>query len=115
MPPTSGIDVDVEFYHVGGSLYYPRGDFRPYITASVGATRVKPQTVYSNETFFSMGFGLGAEYLLFEHLAVTADYRAMVTAVDSSSTLVCNGSCALRVEGDTMIQSQFNIGLRARF
>ncbi|MBW3141084.1 porin family protein [Ferrimonas balearica] len=113
--PTSGIDVDVEFYHVGGSLYYPRGDFRPYITASVGATRIKPQTVYSNETFFSMGFGLGAEYLLFEHLAVMADYRAMVTAVDSSSTLVCDGSCVFRVEGDTMIQSQFNIGLRVRF
>ncbi|MBY6187151.1 porin family protein [Marinobacter hydrocarbonoclasticus] len=113
--PTSGIDVDVEYYHIGGTLFYPRNDFRPYVTASVGATRIKPQETYSNETFFSLGLGLGAEYLLFEHLALTADYRAMFTAVNNSTNLVCDEGCTVRVEADTMIQSQFNLGLRVRF
>ncbi|MBY5922388.1 outer membrane beta-barrel protein [Ferrimonas balearica] len=113
--PTSGIDVDVAYYHLGGSLYYPRGDFRPYVTASVGATHIKPQETFSSETFFSLGLGLGAEYLLFEHLALTADYRAMFTAINNSTSLVCDEGCTVRVEADTMIQSQFNVGLRVRF
>ncbi|MBY5993014.1 outer membrane protein [Ferrimonas balearica] len=113
--PTSGIKVDMEYYHVGGSLYFPRGDFRPYVTASLGATNIKPRSTYSSELFFSLGLGGGVEYLLMNNLAIFADYRAMITAVDNSSTLVCTGSCVLRVEADTMIQSQANIGLRVRF
>ncbi|GAA4889389.1 outer membrane beta-barrel protein [Ferrimonas pelagia] len=116
---STGVNLDVDYYHLGGSLFFPRGKFEPYVTASVGVTRLVPDADFSAETRFSLGGGIGARYLLWRNLAVYADIRGYATMMDNSSALVCNGSetdgCHLRVEGKAMLQSQANAGLMIRF
>ncbi len=114
----SGQDLDVDYYHIGGSLWFPRGRFEPYVTASVGITRLVPEATFSSENRFSIGLGIGARYRLLDHLSLYADVRSFFTVMDNSTRLVCpgeDGVCRFRVEGSAMAQGQANIGLMVRF
>ncbi|QIZ77818.1 outer membrane beta-barrel protein [Ferrimonas lipolytica] len=116
--PSNGVDLDVSYLHFGGSLYFPNGDFVPYVTASVGVTEFKPDGDYSSEYAFSMGLGLGARYNITRNIGIYADARSFFSGYESSSDLVCfdqDGQCKLRLEADAIVQGQVNIGLLARF
>jgi len=105
----------VDYIHLGGTLYFPKGDVQPYITASVGATRMQPE-FWSSETRFSLGIGGGVEYRLTPYLGLMADLRGYATFMDSDTALFCNETeCLWRVTADVMWQVQANLGLTFRF
>ncbi|MGL5392473.1 MAG: outer membrane beta-barrel protein [Shewanella sp.] len=107
--------LTVDYIHLGGTLYFPRGDVLPYVTASVGATRMQPDH-WSSETRFSMGIGGGVEYRLTRNLGLMADVRGFASFMDNDTALFCNeNECLWRVTADVMWQVQANLGLTLRF
>lgn len=110
------IDVDVDYLHLGGSLMFPQGRFEPFVTVSIGATHFRPDNNLSSETYFSMGFGVGANYHLFEQLALTADIRGMGTFVNKDSDIFCDGNqCQWHIRADIFWQAQANLGIKITF
>lgn len=109
-------DLDVNYFHLGGTLYFPNGHFKPYITASAGLTQLRPDKQYSSETNFSMGFGGGVAYELTDNVSLFADIRGYATFVNSTGGLFCNETrCVWQIEGDLMWQGQTNIGVAVAF
>lgn len=107
--------LDLDYIHLGGTLYFPQGDLNPYITASAGVTRMMPDG-WSSETRFSMGIGGGAEYRLSPHWALFADVRGFATFIDNDSSLFCNADqCLWHITADVMWQVQANIGVKFSF
>ncbi|WP_110455976.1 outer membrane beta-barrel protein [Shewanella algidipiscicola] len=108
--------LDVDYLHVGGSLYFSHGVLRPYITTSLGLTQMRPDNDYGNETRFSMGFGAGIEYQVNPRLSLFTDARAFATFVSSDNALFCDASqCIWQISADIMWQGQVNAGLKLRF
>lgn len=107
--------LDVDYIHLGGTLYFPRGDLRPYVTASAGVTRMIPDD-WSAETRFSMGVGGGVEFNVNPNFALFADIRGYATFINSDSTLFCDeNECLWHVTSDLMWQAQANLGLKVIF
>ncbi|WP_394493980.1 outer membrane beta-barrel protein [Shewanella sp. ENK2] len=109
-------ELDVDYFHLGGSLYFPNGKFKPYVTATVGATHLRPSGNYSSETRFSMGFGGGAAFEITPQVALFADVRGYATFINSDNTFLCGpNECLWHISGDVMWQGQANVGLEVRF
>lgn len=114
--PDTVADLNVDYLHVGGSLYFPNGALRPYVTASVGLTQMRPSGEYSNESRFSMGFGAGVEYQLNKRFSLFADARGYATFVSSDNALFCDASqCIWNIRADIMWQGQVNAGIKLSF
>ncbi|WP_394391795.1 outer membrane beta-barrel protein [Shewanella woodyi] len=114
--PSPITDLDLDYLHLGGSLYFPKGDVKPYVTASVGLTSMRPSGEYANETRFSMGFGVGVAYQVAPSFSLFADARGYATFISSDSTLFCNGGdCLWSISSDIMWQGQVNLGLKLTF
>lgn len=110
------IDLEVNYFHLGGTLYFPNGKLKPYITASAGLTQLRPNKEYSSETHYSMGIGGGVAYEVTQNVSVFADVRGYATFLNSDSGLFCNqANCVWQITGDLMWQSQVNIGFEVAF
>ncbi|WP_240778844.1 outer membrane beta-barrel protein [Shewanella sp. SNU WT4] len=108
--------LSIEYLHFGGTLLFPNGNFSPYITTSIGFTRLRPEHHLSSESRFSMGIGAGMQYQLVERLSLVVEVRAFATFVDSDQQLFCDETgCLWRVQADIFWQSQANLGLSYRF
>ena len=108
--------LDVDYLHVGGSLYFPKGNLRPYVTVSAGLTQMRPTGGYSNESRFSMGFGAGVEYQITDRLSLLADARGYATFVSSDNALFCDANqCVWNIRADIMWQGQVNAGIKFSF
>ncbi|NHA14209.1 outer membrane beta-barrel protein [Thioalkalivibrio sp. XN279] len=113
-------DITLEYYQLGGTLLLgdnPR--MRPYVSLTVGATRLNADG-YSAETEFSMSFGTGLRMPLTAHLDVTAGLRGYLTFVDQDTRLFCStingeGACLLNSSGSTILQVEAGLGLTFRF
>ncbi|RTR40872.1 porin family protein [Shewanella canadensis] len=109
-------DLNVDYFHLGGSLFFPNGNFKPYVTASLGLTQMRPGDNYSTESRFSMGFGAGIEYQMTDAFSLFADARGYATFVNSSSALFCDGgNCLWSISSDIMWQGQANLGVKLKF
>jgi len=109
-------DLATDYLHLGGALYFPQGDFRPYITTSVGLTQMRPGDSLSNETNFSLGIGGGAEYQVSSHFSLFADIRGYAIFINSSQSLFCNsGNCKWLIDSEAMWQGQVNLGAKLLF
>ncbi|WP_228768396.1 outer membrane beta-barrel protein [Shewanella sp. TC10] len=109
-------ELDVDYFHLGGSLYFPNGKFKPYVTVSAGATHMRPSGNFSSETRFSMGFGGGAAFEITPQVALFADVRGYATFVNSDNTFFCGpDECLWHISADVMWQGQANVGLEVKF
>ncbi|TKB49807.1 porin family protein [Ferrimonas sediminicola] len=115
-PDQPGDDtLAVDYLHLGGSRYYPRNAWGPYVSGSLGLTQLRPDSG-SSDSRFSLGVGAGLEYRLTPTLALFAEIRGMATFTDSSGSLVCRSEgCLWRVNTDLWWQGQANLGLSLSF
>ncbi len=110
------IDLSVDYWHFGGSLYFAKEHIKPYVTVSAGVTRLSPDGDYSNESRFSMALGAGFEYQVTQNLALFADARGYATFVNSDNALFCeNNQCQWHINADLMWQAQVNAGVKFYF
>ncbi|MCL1049112.1 porin family protein [Shewanella abyssi] len=108
--------MDVDYFHIGGSLYFPMQDVKPYVTTSLGLTQMRPSGDYSNETRFSVALGAGIEYQATSAFSLFAEVKGYATFVNADNELFCSGQgCIWNIQTDIMWQGQANIGASLKF
>ncbi|NBC22132.1 MAG: outer membrane beta-barrel protein [Gammaproteobacteria bacterium] len=121
---TPVVDVDVDYYHGGGTYIVQGGNVRPYVVMTLGISRFAPRDAgdaeVDDETFFSASLGAGLRIAAGERLAFRLEGRAFTSFVDSDSNLFCvaGGSdnvCLLEADGSTVTQWQASAGLTLKF
>lgn len=114
-------DVVVDYYHIGG-LYlfggerFRGGHFRPFISGTLGLTRMDPKRAnLRTETRISAALGGGAKFFFTENLGIRLDLRGIYTALNSDASIFCAGGCAVQVRSIGFLQGELGAGLILRF
>lgn len=109
-------DLAVDYFQIGGSLFFPSDNLTPYITASIGLTQMRPGDNFTNESRFSMGFGAGIEYKMTGVFSLFTEARGYATFFSSENTLFCDSDqCVWHIHADVMWQGQVNAGIKLTF
>jgi len=97
-------DIEIDYFHLGGSYGSEGETFNPYVSAGVGVTHMSPEWGDS-ETRFSFSLGGGIKIPLAEHIGLRVEGRGFGTVFDGNSSIFCvNNRCAVRVKGDVIWQ-----------
>ena len=116
--PFSGdplFDLDIEYFHFGGT-YAPNNDnLNFYVSGGVGLTHISPESGDS-ETNFSLSLGAGFKLFLTDHLGLRIEGRGFGTYYNGSNSIFCNnGNCTIWISGDMLWQFTVFSGLILRF
>jgi opacity protein-like surface antigen len=111
------LDVNVEYYHIGGTYGQATGKVRPFVVGTFGATHMVPkQEGLDSETKFSLSLGGGVKLYLTEHVGIRLDARWFGTLFNGSGGVFCsNGACLVTVQGDVLSQYTANAGIILAF
>ncbi len=115
------LDIDVDYFHIGGTYLFDGEDLRPFIALTLGATRFSPDpSGFGSETYFSASFGGGWQFNATKRLGVRVEARAFTTFLESDSSLFCQSdaggaACLIAVESNTLTQWEARAGLVFRF
>ena len=115
------LDLDVEYLHVGGTVAFAGDSVRPYVVGTIGLSRFDPQgSGLDSETFFSFSFGGGAKFFADKRVGLRLEGRFFATLIDSDTEIFCRSGadtnfCAVKVDGDLLLQWQAMAGLVFRF
>ncbi len=106
-------DLDIEYYHIGGTYTEAEGRAKPYVVGSLGATHMVPQGPgLDSETKFSLSLGVGVKVMATERIGLRLEGRWFGTLFNGSGSVFCaNGACALKVQGDLFSQVVANAGV----
>ena len=121
IPDEPDFDMDVEYLHLGGTYLFDGDRVRPFIAATIGASRFEPQpSGFSSETFLSGSIGGGWKIGLGKYLALRVEARGYATLVDNDSRLFCESSdaggvCLIVLDGSFFTQWETRAGLVFRF
>jgi len=114
-------DLDVEYFHLGGTYLFDGDNVRPFIVMTLGLSHFSPQPVeFDAESFFSASFGGGVQLNATGRIGLRLEARAFTTLVDNDSAIFCNsvggaGGCLIQVDGTTLTQWEARAGLVFRF
>lgn len=115
LDPTEPIlDLDLDHYHGGVLFQWGRGQVKPFLDFTLGATRFSPTSgLFDDETRFSVGLGGGVKVLLSEHLGVRFDGRYISTLIHEDDELFCDpfGFCFEESVSEYMEQGEVRGGL----
>ena len=115
------LDMDVDYLHVGGTFLFDGELARPYIVATIGASRFDPVPPgFDSETFFSWSIGGGLKMFPKERVGLRLEARVFGNLLDSDSRIFCQTGpqlnvCAVHVEGDVLWRWQATAGVIFRF
>lgn len=116
------LDVDVEYLHFGGTVdLEPKGDWEPYFSAGIGATRFSPSLAGLDElTRFSGSLAWGIRRPLSERVTLRFELRGYITLMDSDTAVFCesvggSGACTIVVKGSTLLQGEALVGVAFGF
>jgi hypothetical protein len=117
-PRDALFDLDVRYFHIGGSLLWNRGNgLEPYFTGTIGLTNFDPDdSGVDSLTRFSMGFGGGVRVMPLQRLGLYTGVRGLVTFVNSEMEGYSGSKGTyIRIEADTVWQFQVYTGLILAF
>jgi hypothetical protein len=116
-PTDTFFDLDVDYYHIGGTLLISDKHFQPFVVGTLGATHLSPEPAsIGSLTRFSVGLGGGVRYFPTEHLGLYLAGRGLFTFIDSDTSIVIeSGSTTVHVFADGLWQAQLQAGLILRF
>ena len=115
------IDLDVEYFHLGGTYLFDGDAARPFVALGIGASRFDPSfDGASSESYFSASLGGGVQIAAKNRIGLRLEARVFTTFVDSDSTFFCSsdggaGSCLVQVDARTLTQWEARAGLVFRF
>lgn len=119
--PAGSVDLDVQYLQVGGTYVADGLRARPFLAATVGATRFDPDPLtFDSENFFSFGLGAGWQFAPTERLGLRLESRLLGTFLRSDSALFCETGpaenlCAISTDSDMYWQLQASLGVVFRF
>jgi opacity protein-like surface antigen len=110
-------DVNVEYFHIGGTYGQATGKVKPFVVGTFGATRMTPTgDGLHAETKFSLSLGGGVKLYLTEHVGIRLDARWFGTFFNGSGSAFCSGgACLINVQGDVLSQYTANAGVVLAF
>jgi hypothetical protein len=119
-PVIGSVDVATEYLHFGGTLLFTDEYwFVPWLSLTVGVTRLDPDGGFDSETEFSGSLGGGVRMPFSDRVAANVGVRGYLTFVDSDTAIFCVGSgdlnCLVRTSGSTFFQGEAFIGLSVSF
>ncbi|MDX1507983.1 MAG: outer membrane beta-barrel protein [Woeseiaceae bacterium] len=115
------VDTDIQVLQVGGTYQGAGQSFRPYLSLTLGGTRVRTTANGSqSDTFFSGSLGAGMNFAPSSRIGFRLEARANATLTDSNTDLFCRTGpdinvCAIRVDGKLLTQVEAFAGLVVRF
>jgi hypothetical protein len=124
-PLFADADVDIDLYTLQfGGTYLGEGDaVRPYLAMTLGGTHIKSTSVSGNsdsDTFISGSLGVGFKMQPSNRLGLRLEARVNGVFMRDSTTLFCHTGpdanvCAIRLEGDMLVQLEAFAGIVFRF
>jgi len=115
------IDMDVEYFQVGGTYLFDGNNTRPFVALTLGLSQIDPELPGTDsESFFSASFGGGIQLNASRRLGIRLEARAFTTFVDDDSNIFCSsvdgtGACLVQVDSRTLTQWEARAGLVFRF
>ena len=115
------LDIDVDYFQLGGTYLFDGNGVRPFIALTLGATRFNPDPAgFGSETYFSASFSGGWQFNKSGRLGARLEARAFTTFLDSDSNLFCQSdaggaACLIALESNTLTQWEARAGLVFRF
>ncbi|MHC4647216.1 MAG: hypothetical protein ACYTBJ_17125 [Planctomycetota bacterium] len=106
-------DVDVDYYHIGGTFKLDHGKWEPFVVGTLGLTRFDPESSEADSlTRFSLGLGGGVRYFPTKRVGLYLGGRAFVTFVESEFTYVSDrDGTTLTISSNALWQFQFMAGV----
>ncbi len=116
-PETPPTDLDISYLQAGGTYWFEGERARPYIVATVGASRFEPDdSSFDSETFFSFGIGGGYKIAPTSRVGLRLEGRILGSVVDSDKSVFCRSGgaasgCLIAVSGSVVWQWEVLAGL----
>ena len=106
-------DLNIDYYHIGGTALMGEGKLRPFVVGTIGATYMDPKGAgLDSVTKFSLSLGGGAKILFTDHIGLRLEGRWFGTFFDGSGQAFCSsGQCLIKVQGDVFSQFVANAGI----
>lgn len=106
-------DMDVDYYHFGGTYILPSESWQPFVVGTIGATRLDPDAPGGDSlTRFSLGIGGGLRYFPLENLGLYVAARGVFTFVEGEVLFRSEGGEAtVKVDSDGLWQAELQAGL----
>jgi hypothetical protein len=116
-PSDTFFDLDVDYYHLGGTLLLGEDQWQPFVVGTLGATHLSPEpSSIGSLTRFSLGLGGGLRYFPTEHLGLYLAGRALFTFIDSDTRIhIESGATTAQIHTDGLAQAVLQAGLIFRF
>jgi opacity protein-like surface antigen len=110
-------DVNIEYFHLGGTYGQATGKVKPFVVGTFGATRMTPTgDGLHAETKFSISLGGGVKLYLTERVGIRLEGRWFGTLFNGSGSAFCSGgACLINVQGDVLSQYTANAGVVLAF
>ncbi len=110
---TKLFDLDVDYYHLGGTVILPEGPWQPFVAATLGATHLSPQASDTDSlTQFSLGLGGGLRFFPTEHLGLYVAGRGLLTFMEGEATFRSeSGAATVTINSDGFWQVELQAGL----
>ncbi len=110
-------ELDIDYYHIGGTFAFDQGagggKLKPYIAASLGATRFDPEpSNLDTHTKFSMALGGGVKWFLTERVGLRLEGRVFGTIIDTEAAGFSGpGGTVVVAHSDVLVQYNATVGL----
>lgn len=115
-PTGSTESLRLDYYQVGGTVFYDYAKLHPFATGGLGATHISPANdAFSSETKFSLSLGGGLKIPLTQHVGLRFEARGYGTVVGSSGAILCSGGCVVKFNGSLFMQFEASAGLSVAF
>ena len=117
----SAVDIDVEYFHLGGTYLFDGENVRPFVALTIGLSHFDPRiATLDSESFFSASFGAGIHFNASRRIGLRLEARVFTTLVESDSNIFCVsagevGECLIHVDGTMLSQFEARAGLVFRF
>ena len=106
----------IDYYQIGGTVFYDYDKLLPFVTGGLGATHISPANDnFSSETKFSLSVGGGLKVPFNKNLGLRLEARGYGTVVDSGGSIFCSGGCVAQFSGSLFMQFEVSAGLSIAF
>ena len=114
--PSNTESLRIDYYHLGGTVFYDYDKLHPFVTGGLGATHISPANDdFSSETKFSLSVGGGLKFPLSQNMGLRLEARGYGTVVSSGGTILCSGGCVAKFTGSLFMQFEASAGLSIAF
>lgn len=115
------LDLDIDFFQLGGTYLFEGKFAKPYMVATIGAAHYRTKSgVSESETYFAFSFGGGVKLWPTQRFGLRLEGRYYGTAVESDSKIFCgsspnNSGCLIQTRGQLLSQWEVMAGGIFRF